>query len=555
MNVREDGNFQTVTYAAPDLQQQTAPLCQRVLKLADRHRLILFVAVLGLFVLGFNGQWRMERDSALYLSLARNLADGQGYTYQDQHHHLVLAGLPVLFAGVFKMFGTGSLLPHLVLMWCFGLTALALNYRLFLLHSGRPTAVILTVGLGLTRLFYRYGFELLTDMPFLVGVMAFLCGWEAVVYGRQSKLNEISSSEAHEDADGGARGGRKARWYDWGLLVGGLGVAMSMRPTMWALLATVVLALLWAAVKQRFGRVHIVVLVAIVALALVFLAKDLRHTASASIGQSEDYFLEMKFGKPLQMLHETFVHNIPDFFEAAGAKTLFGCPIGPGLNTLAGLLVIGLAIWLLRERVLWGIWALMTIGMLFLFKSLDRYCLPIVPLLVFAWWRLLTTLNLRIGRKWGDLIFLALLIFGCATNLARLGEMVVEQRRVPFLAHYRDGKYDSARRVAWLVEEQTGPHDWIVTEPNVARIMTFLAGRNAVELQRNPQLDPARHRVWALRGPSWEEGRILAQPTDVVAGWVARRGWKLGPQAGAPVEGPCDRQPWGLFPVLPSRQH
>src|SRR4051794_17315874 len=54
-----------------------AALPQRLLAWADAHRLKLFAAVLALYLLAFNGQWRVDADSALYLTLGRNLAEGR----------------------------------------------------------------------------------------------------------------------------------------------------------------------------------------------------------------------------------------------------------------------------------------------------------------------------------------------------------------------------------------------------------------------------------------------------------------------------------------------
>ena len=119
-----------------------------------------------------------------------------------------------------------------------GLATLALTYRLFLLHTGRPTAVIITFGLGLTRLFYRYCFELLSDLPFLMGVMAFLAGYEAVF------------SRSHQS--------RRPRWYDWALLLGGLLIAIAMRPAMWGLLMTVAVTLIWSLLRGFAGQRQVV---------------------------------------------------------------------------------------------------------------------------------------------------------------------------------------------------------------------------------------------------------------------------------------------------------
>jgi len=52
-----------------------------VLALADRHRRKLFLSLIVIYLLGINAQWRIEPDSALYLTVGRNLAEGHGYTF------------------------------------------------------------------------------------------------------------------------------------------------------------------------------------------------------------------------------------------------------------------------------------------------------------------------------------------------------------------------------------------------------------------------------------------------------------------------------------------
>ena len=133
--------------ATPPPQPSAAMLSDRVLALADRHRRKLFVALLFMYLLGFNAQWRVEPDSALYLTVGRNLAEGHGYTYHGQPHHLAYPGLPLLFSGIFKLFGSRTLVPSLVVMLLLGAATLALTYRLFFLYAGRPTAVLMTFGL------------------------------------------------------------------------------------------------------------------------------------------------------------------------------------------------------------------------------------------------------------------------------------------------------------------------------------------------------------------------------------------------------------------------
>ncbi|MDB5304689.1 MAG: hypothetical protein JWM97_2238 [Phycisphaerales bacterium] len=546
MEVRETLRATPLPHARTRAALEPQRLSGHVLAFADRNRYWLFASIVLLYVLGFNGQWRVERDSALYLSIGRNLAEGQGYTYHDQPHHLAFPGLPVFFAFTFKAFHTDSLLPALVLMLLMGWAVLALNYRLFLLHAGRPTAVLMTAGLGFTRLFYRYCFELMSDLPFLLGVMAFFVGFESL-------LERRTPGDGALDAE---KSSPRARWFDWGLLVGGLVVAVAMRPTMWVLLVAIVLALVWRAVRGQMTMKQIAIGLAVISAAAALSFMILKRGGSQATDDYSDYLRREKIEHFGQTVHDAVHDNIPELFpKATFAKALFGCPVGPLLNIPAGLLVVGLSFWLLKQRALWGLWALLTIGMLLIQKPVDRYFLPVVPLLVFAWWRCLLWLNLRMrSGKWANIVFIGLFLGGIGTNISRLGEMVVEQRRVPFLAHYREGRYESAYRVAEMLRTHTRQDDWVLVEPKVGRIMTFLSHRNALEPTDPSQSALARaalakHRLFALEGSSLDESRSRSLPTQAGAlrEWMTRQSASVGAQVADEVKGPLDKEPWKLY--------
>jgi hypothetical protein len=536
MDLKEIVNYATPSAVTPRPVEEPRRLCDLLLVWADRYRWVLFTGVFGLFLLGFNAQWRVERDSALYLSLARNLSGGLGFTYRGIHHSLVYPGLPILFDGIFVLFRTQSVVPLLICMLLMGFAGLGLTYRLILLHSGRPTAVMVTAGLGMTRLFYRYSFELLSDLPFLIGVLAFMVGYESIFFARRRDPKH------------------RPRWFDWVFLIGGLGMAISMRPVMLLLLVAIVIAMIWSAVRGDLGHVAAVSIgsAILVAAFLFYWMFRFRHShGAASVGGYEDFLLDVKFSKPLTLLGQVFGQNIPALLESSAMKALFGAPFFVGLNTLASLVVIYLCFWLLRERILWGVWAILTVLMLCLFKPLDRYFLPVIPLLVFAWWQVLCGLNHRLSKKWGNIIFLALLMIGGTTNILRLAQMIAfEQRRTPFIEHYRDGCYASMSPVAKLLETQTGPHDWILVEPKCARILTYVSGRYTLEKQDNVRLGPEQP-AFALEGYFDETrsptGKMVHNST--LQAELRRRKLKLGQRVGEPIQGPDDYEPWVLYRV------
>lgn len=499
-------------------------LSDRVLILADRHRHKLLIALVFIYLLGFNAHWRVEPDSALYLTIGRNLAQGHGYTYHGARHHLAFPGLPLLFSAVFKLFGTRTLVPALSIMLLIGAATLALTYRLFLLYAGRPTAVLLTFGLGISRLFYRYCFELLSDMPFLLGVMAFLVGFEAIFYQRHREPGDRSPTQA--------------RWFDWVLLVSGWLIAVAMRPSMWALLAAVVLALAWSAIRSPARRPWALVFIAaVLAAGATFWMLDPRRGGNASMGEYEDALFNASAAHFWTLLHELPPH-IGKLFNATLSQALFGARLGPGLSEVAGAAVIVVCLTMLWDRPLWFLWVAMSFLMIVVaIEPLDRYFLEVLPLMIFAWWRGIRRLNAKLvtySPKWADWIFAGLFVLGGLTNLMRIGEFVVEQRRPHFLNAYKEGRYASADQVARLLHDRVDPQGWVITTAKFARTLTFLSQRNIV--------GPGSE----MRSPGTRVVYVLEPLDQPVRDKLNTLGLKVGAQIGPEIQSKTDPEPWRL---------
>jgi hypothetical protein len=561
-----------VDYAVAPAAGASARLSDHVLAWVDRHRRALFAIILLVYVIGFNPQWRLEPDSALYLSVGRNLAEGKGYTFHGKAHHLAYPGLPVLFAGMFKVFRAPQNGPGQVLMLLMGLAALALVYRLFRLQADRPTAVIVTLGVACTRLFYRYSFELLSDLPFLLGVLMFLVGYEAVLYHRAGRRGQPLPGSNGAAASNGHPAGPRARWFDWAFLIAGLVVAVATRPAMWAMVFAVVLAVLWPVLRGtvRWGQIvaGLAVVGAVVGAVVLFYQHDPRHSATG-LPQGPGYVEEDQMfdlhGDRVAVLARRAARNVRVVFDRQVAKAAFGMPLGTPLNFVLNFTVIGLGVALVRVRPLWGMFVLTTVGIVLLVpKPQERYFLPVLPLLVYAWWGGIRWLNQRLPTRWANWAFLGLFALGAVPNGAEVMGFIGEQRYVPFLRNYKEGRYASVYEAAEMVERNTPPSGafaspqttWVLVPSKFARIVTYLTGRYAIEPDDGTPVNP-----WI--GGGWQHFYVL-EPTDpdkpdptdkrpTVHEWLAARKFEVVPEVIATVRNkdPGAREPWTLHRIRP----
>ena len=119
----------------------------------------------ALYLAGVANRWEPTPDSALYLSLARSLERGQGYTFNGQPDNTVTPGLPWVLAAMRRAFGPEFLAPNLFVVLC-ALGALALAYRSISILSDRRTALAATIGTAASYVYFFNAHCVLTDLPF-----------------------------------------------------------------------------------------------------------------------------------------------------------------------------------------------------------------------------------------------------------------------------------------------------------------------------------------------------------------------------------------------------
>src|SRR5438874_10227784 len=213
----------------------------------DKNRKLLFAIAVLPYLLTFNGRWRIGLDSATYRGLGHALAMGRGYHFGEFATRQAYPGLPLLLAGIEKIFGpmTFRPAPVVLLMLALSLLTLAVVYRLIGMHFPRWIAVCVTVGLAINARFVSLTTEVLTDVPFLFGLVTALYGWELL---RQSQ---------------GARNTSRHTWRSLLIMCGGLAVAASMRPTFWVVAAAWGIVCAWGLIRGPQRRFFAIALIAL----------------------------------------------------------------------------------------------------------------------------------------------------------------------------------------------------------------------------------------------------------------------------------------------------
>jgi len=464
-------------HAAPEVPPWTAPL-QRNLARVDAHRRVLMAGLVVLYVASFNGQWRVSADSALYAALGRSLVEGGGYTYQGDHHTWAEPGLPWLIAAGFRAAGVGTFWPTMVVMLLLAGAALALTYRLFNRRDGRAVAVGVVLLVGVCETFYRYAYHLFTDMPFLVGVLLALNGYDVAVVGRGDRR--------HRPVPG------------WFMFATGAALMVALRPVAVTFFASVVAAAAWGAYRGRgrgWGR-HAVALAVIGAVVFSFRFVDPRRIApTGAADPAAVTYPEAQLKLLVENLAFTakraVTEHVPKLLEESTPEAVFGLKLAPGLNTILSIAVLAAGVWLVRVEPLWGVYVAATVAQQVIFPPRERYFLPVLPLLLYGGLRLgawmlrpsqtaagparpggLTAVRRGAAVALGGLFLVA--------NVAYDVAMIAEQRRVPFLPNLDRGQYWPWVKLGEHVDDVVGEHD-LVLVPEESRVVHYFSRRRTAE--------------------------------------------------------------------------
>jgi hypothetical protein len=412
-----------------------------------RRYLWVFVVVLALYALGLNAWWRYERDSCLYLGLARSLAETGTYSFNGYSHSFVWPGFPAVLAVVYAAIGENFLAMNL-LMSLMGLGCIAFWYSLCpdLPVPKRP-AFACFVLLAFSRTLYYYSSHLLADVPFTLAALVTL--WLGVRMLREGP-----------------------RQYAWcAAASAAIALACFLRPVGPCLLVALVAALWLRPGGLRRWKANLLqsaLLPAPLVLAAgLWMLRCLRQTGTLGTFYVRQFITE--YSPRVFALH--WLRSLGRIV-AHLADAIMGVDMGVagGLVLLVPILVGLVVAWRRRERLL-TLYGVIYLAGICVADPGRRYLLPALPVLLF--WLVLggsELLRAASGRlravppRRAVLVGTILVSMLLASNLLRISKLVYQARQPSKTGFYKEteGRHlnDLFDLAAWL--QQNARHGDLV---------------------------------------------------------------------------------------------
>jgi len=512
----------------------TACAEQPLLSWIDRHRRWLWAAITLLLLVGFNGQYRIGSDSAMYLCTGRAMSQGLGYTYNGQTNTLAFPGLPLLVWACYTVsMQWGLVLIHIITP-LFGLAYLVLIYRLFLLHGGRPVAMLMVCLVAISYNTYTQFYEVLTDVPFSMGVMAVLLGYEILVRTRDPQANDCRNTPP--------------LWSAWLMLAAGLTLATLMRPTVLALNLAILLTAAWQFIRGQARTRHVAIACLAIGILILFYLFDPRQQSGGDV-ESRIYEAGVmsRFTSLGSTLTRAITEFVPTLFEGIATESMIGIELGPGMDSVFTVVLLVCGGLLIFKKPLWSILIATNVAMMLILNSHPRYFIPILPLLLYGLWRGAVGVAARLPQRYQGWPILIIIVILVGPNAAKTGTFIFRQHRQPFYAHYQDGRYVPQIELGQALNRLV-PEDALVLA-QYARELSFLSDRRvytASELARHKTDSQIRQR---LAGES-EIFVVQPSPSDLLLGqWIESIPLPLGPPMFSIATEPSGPH-WTIHPVL-----
>lgn len=525
---------------------EETPLSARLLDWVDGRRMWVLGGLVLLYAVSFTGRWRVAPDSALAMSLGRSLSEGAGFVYHGRPHKWVEPGLPWVVAGSFRAFGSESYFPLTVFVLASGIAALVLAYQFFQLQVGRAGAVLLTALLAVTETFYRYCYQIVTDMPFLVGLLAVMLAYERLTQPRQ-------------EASAGGPSQPGGKWRHWAMLAVGILVMNAFRPTVITFVGALAVATAWHLLRGPYRLRHALIFAVVAMSMLAFRLTDPRRATVGESAHREATLKSLLTERRGFAFHRMLTRYVPEMLSEHTPEAVLGVELGMGLDQAFSVTLIALGVALATRRVLWGAWVAATMAQMAFWLPRERYYLPILPLLLLALWYAALWLERRLKPPYGKFAFAGVLLFLFVPNFLQDGVFIAEQRwRGITISDLRDPSIRPLVEMGGVIAQRVNDDDIVLGQS--FRELTYFSRRKVVGAPRALRQPPTEKQEQLFDEELRGAVRLFAVMPEAKAGHVQTLAQRLGMEIGpavATVEQPPvkgrPRPPLTLNPILPRR--
>lgn len=432
------------------------------LELLEAYRVWVFLAIGLFYLIGFNGQNRIGDDSSYYLAVGQSIAQGEGYTCNGEPETIAMPLVPYLLGLCLKISPTHGVAIALAVLLVGGLAALAMAYQLFLLYVPRVTAVLALILFATNNQVYGVHYRLLTDAPYLLGVVAAFLGYAHLT--RASVADQPPSTSRYRLHPAAA----------WVLFLAGMAVATTSRIVMLALFFAVGVACVWRVVKAPREATHYLVAAGALAVFIAFYLLDPRKSAKGYT-QTRTYEAGLwRYATEMgDTLHRSITVFLPDLMDPTIVEGTFG--FDPALPAALALSALALVfVWVgCGKRPLWLAFVVANFGMMLVFGSVPRYIIPFAFIVHLGGAVLVTRLaySSTPHHHWASALGAVLILLSGPTNTITSVGFLIDQRSPDFYQAYKDGKFANLAQTVEALEQQL-PEGAIVVAPK-GRMLTF----------------------------------------------------------------------------------
>jgi len=444
---------------APDTPNS---LLSKFLVYLEARRFWFFAAIGLLYVAGYNGQDRIGDDSSYYLAVGQSIAQGEGYTCHGEPETIAMPLVPYLLGLCLKVSPTHGVSLALGVLLAGGLVSLVLAYQLFLLYVPRVTAVLALIFFAANNQVYGVHYRLLTEAPYLLGVVATFLGYAHLTRGSLA----VGSTPTQAP--------RLHPGLAWVLFLLGLAVATTSRIVMLALFFAIGVACVWRVVRAPRQATHYLVAAGSWAVFIAFYLLDPRKSA-VGYTQTRTYEAGLwRYATELgDTLHRSMTVFLPDLVDPTIVEGTFGFdPALPAALVLSALALV--FVWVgCGKRPLWWAFVAANFGMMLVFGSVPRYIIPIAFIVHLGGAVLVMRLAYCKTRHhhWTSALGAVLILLSGLMNTITSIGFLIDQRSPDFYQVYKDGKFANLPQTVEALEQQL-PEGAIVVAPK-GRMLTF----------------------------------------------------------------------------------